>query len=157
MTALTRLLEAGRAAHPQLMIDTCIIEHSTVGTFNSTTGNYPLTWTQIYAGACRIKGPEAGSTAISTGVAQVDAGEAEQTTTRQTLVLPYSATADVAIGDRVTVTRASRTDAVFLVVGTVDSTTMTARGYVIERVSASGGGVAGHPGGDLVAIDGGGA
>ena len=127
------LVAAGRAAHDRLLVDTCVIEHATSGTFDPDTGDYPTTWETVYAGPCRVKGPTAGQAAVD----QVQAGEAEQTATRQTLVLPHDTTAQVAVGDRVTVSRVGAATLLFLVVGTVDTTTMTARGFVVEHLDVA--------------------
>lgn len=131
------------------MVDTCVIEHPTEGSFDDDTGDFPLTWAAVYTGPCRVKGPTAGNAAVS----EVQAGEAEQTLTRQTLVLPHGTGADVTAGDRVTVSRVGSPTLVFLVVGVVDATTMTARAFLIERLQPGGVTPVGHA--DAGVIDGG--
>lgn len=146
---ISTLLAAGRGRHRQLMVDTCVIEHATSGVIDDSTGDYPLTWTTVYTGPCRVKGPTAGNAAVT----EVQAGEAEQVTTRLTLVLPHLGAPLVSIGDRVTVTRVGSPTLLFLVVGTVETTTMTASAFVVEQVQPGGVVLAGHPGGDW--LDGG--
>lgn len=133
--SISALLVDARAAHLALMIDTCVIERQAAGTFNTSTGDYDsASWATIYSGACRVKGPHAG--AITT--TEKFAGEAEQSTQRQTLVLPHGSEDDIRMGDRVTVT-GSNEDTTFRVVGQVDTTTMTARSILIEKIEAPGG------------------
>lgn len=125
------LVAAGRAAHTRLLVDTCVIDHPEAGVFDPVTGGYPLTWTTVYSGPCRVKGPTAGNAAVD----QAQAGEAEQTVARPVLVLPHGTAPDVAVGDRVTVTRTGSATSVYTVVGAVDATTMTAAAFQVEAVT----------------------
>ena len=128
--SISALLVDARAAHLALLVDTCVIERQAAGTFNTSTGNYDsASWSTIYSGACRVKGPSAGSITVT----ERPAGEAEQSTQCQTLVLPHGTTSDLRMGDRVTVT-GSNEDTTFRVVGQVDTSTMTARSVYIEKI-----------------------
>lgn len=147
--SVQQLVAAGRAAHNALLVDSCVIEHATQGAFNDTTGEYPLTWSTVYSGPCRVKGPSAGN--VTVGAEQ--AGDAEQTVVRHTLVLPHGSATTAATGDRVTVSRVGSPSGVFLIVGAVDSTTMTARAFYIERLADGTAPTAGHV--DAGIIDGG--
>ena len=115
-----------RAQHGSLMTDRCVIDRDTRGPLDAVTGNYADTWTALYSGKCRLKGPHAGAITVT----EKQAGEAEQATTWQTLVLPHGSASDVSVGDRVTINAAQT----YRVVGQSDSTTMTARSLLVERI-----------------------
>ena len=140
------LLARARATHAQILTDTCQISRTTRGALNTTTGQYATTTEVLYTGACRVKGPGAGQAAVD----DVTAGEAQQQRTRQALVLPhwtarpeYSPeyapasydTRSVRPGDVVVITAGSLVGASFVVVGQVDSTTMTGHSILIEAVA----------------------
>lgn len=59
--SVASILARGRAAALARMTDACVIERLTKGAFNSTTGEYPDAWTEIYSGRCRIKSQGGGS------------------------------------------------------------------------------------------------
>lgn len=128
MTAVELLLTRARVRARTVMVDTCIVEHLTPGTLNTTTGAITSTPTTVYSGPCRIRSTTAANT---TSVERIT-GDAEQVVHRPVLLLPYNdpgaSAAD--IGDRVTVNSSST----YTVVARLDSTTATARGYLIESV-----------------------
>lgn len=126
---LAPLLTAGRIAHERLMVDTCTIDHPNVGGFDDDTGDYTVTWSPVYTGACRVKGPAAGSALV----AEPQAAGAEQTLLRHTVVLPHGSPVPSA-GDRVTVTGGPLLGVVFTVVGLADSSTSSARSLLVERL-----------------------
>lgn len=128
--SVTLLIEAARAAHALLLIDTCVVERPQNGTLNTSTGAYTATYLTIYTGACRVKGPGAGQATPQ----EVLAVEAEQQLTRHTLVLPYGTAAGVAAGDRVRLTAGAMNGSTFTVVGVSASTSMSARSILIELV-----------------------
>lgn len=128
--SIPRLVARGRAFAQRVMVDECTITRATAGAFNATTGNYAQTTATLYTGVCRVKGPSAGNAAPQ----EVEAGDAEQVRTRQTLVLPHGEATTVDEGDLVTMTAGTLSGQTFTVVGVVDATTMTARALLVERV-----------------------
>ncbi len=124
------LVARARIAHESLMLDTCDITRSQTGELNATTGDYTTTWAPIYSGACRVKGPPAGNANPD----EVQAADAEQLRTRQTLVLPHGSAAGVANGDRVQITAGPLLGVTFTVVGVVDASTMSARSLLVEQI-----------------------
>lgn len=130
--SIPQLLARGRAAHERLMRDTCTITRVSTSTFNTTTGDYSTTTASIYSGVCRLKGPTAGNAAPQ----EVQAADAEQVRTRQTLVLPHGAASGVAEGDRVAMTSGALSGQTYTVVGVVATSTMTADAVLVEQVQA---------------------
>ena len=128
--SIDALIARGRAAHERLLVDTCTITRVASSTFNATTGNYATSTSTIDTGACRLKGPTAGNAAPQ----EVEAADAEQVRTRQTLVLPHGAAASVDEGDQVAMTSGALNGLTFTVVGTVATTSMTADAVLVERV-----------------------
>lgn len=128
--SVPRLVARGRSFAERVMVDACTITRVANGAFNATTGNYAQTTSTLYTGVCRVKGPSAGNAAPQ----EVDAADAEQVRTRQTVVLPHGEAATVDEGDIVTLTSGALTGQTFTVVGVVDATTMTARALLVERV-----------------------
>ena len=90
------MLARGRAAALQLMVDECLIERLTPGSFNSTTGDYADVWAEIYSGRCRLKSQGGGSAA--------QFGEHEVSLASYQVVLPWDMGPEIRIGDRVTIT-----------------------------------------------------
>ena len=128
--SVASILARARSRHQLLMIDTCVIERETVGSFNASTGDYDGgSWATVYSGQCQVVGPYPRAVTVT----EKDAGWAQQSTQRQQLVLPHGTTNGIEVGDRVTVT-GSNSDDVFRVVGQSDATTMTARAVLIEKV-----------------------
>lgn len=128
--SVSALVTRGRAFAESVMVDTCTIQTETRGALNTTTGAYAAsTFTTVYSGKCRVKGPPAGGGSI----AERQAGDAEQPLQRQTLVIPHGSAASISVGDKVTIT-GSNSGVEFRVVGDVDSTTMTARSILVEAV-----------------------
>lgn len=128
MTAVELLLTRARIRARAVMVDTCTVDHYTRGTMNATTGAYTDTPTTVYSGPCRIRSTTAANT---TSVERVT-GDAEQVTHRPVLLLPYNDPGASApdLGDRVTV-NGTRT---YTVAARLDSTTGTARAYLVETV-----------------------
>ena len=125
------LIVQARAAHLQLLTDTCDIARAEPGAvFDENTGGYTTEWVPMYSGPCRVKGPGAGSASVDSPIA----GEAPQVVSRQTLVLPHGAVPGLAEDDRVQITSGPLLGVTFVVVGAVDSTTMSARSVLIEAV-----------------------
>ena len=122
------LVARARQRHESLMIDTCTIVRLTPGSMNTTTGAITNTSTTIYSGKCRLR----GGTAAAATVRESDAGEAEQTSNRYALLLPYGSDTSVLVGDQATI--GSRT---FTVVGRIKTTTITAASLLVEETPES--------------------
>lgn len=128
--SLDALVGKARALHERLMTDTCTVTRVTASTFNTTTGNYSTSSATLYSGVCRVKGPPAGDA----NPQEAEAADAEQIRTRQTVVLPHGEAATVRKGDVVTVTGGDLTGQTYTVLGVSDSTTMSARSLLVERI-----------------------
>ena len=122
------LVAAGREAHERLMIDTCTIVRLTPGSMNTTTGAITNTSSTLYTGKCRLR----GSTAAAVAIRETDTGEAEQTSHRYALLLPYGSDTTIAVGDVATI--GTRT---FTVVGRIKATTTTAASLLVEETPES--------------------
>ena len=96
LSGLTGFIVRGRAWHPQVMLDACIVTRPGVRTYNPATQQYAEADTTVYTGPCRIK--------IWRGI-DVEAAEQEINVQRYYLDLPLSDTApDVRRRDTVTIT-----------------------------------------------------
>lgn len=112
------------------MVDVCVISRSTPGVFDAGTGDYATSTLTLYSGKCRLRAPSAAQVTVTERIA----GDAEQATNRAALILPAAAdTSLVEVGDRVEVTGRG----VFTVVGRAESSTLTADGFLIERVEGA--------------------
>lgn len=124
------LIAGARATHALLLIDSCQIDRPAPGALNATTGAYSPTYTLVYSGVCRVKGPSAGSAGVDSPVV----AEAGQQRARHTLVLPHGSAGAVSCGDRVQMTAGTLTGTTYTVVGVSDSSTMSAGSVSIEWV-----------------------
>lgn len=98
-TSLDDLLARGRAAHLDLMLDTCTITRAGTSALNRTTSALtPGAATTLYSGACRVKAQRLPR--------DRQAGERLTSTARYEVALPFTAvpTEPLQVGDRVTVT-----------------------------------------------------
>lgn len=94
------VLNAGRSAHLQLMLDGCEITRGGERTWDPETGAYTdLPPAVVYTGQCRVKPASVGDDA--------DAGEQLVALRRYTVELPYDAPAPVEVGDVFTTTATS--------------------------------------------------
>lgn len=91
-TALAR----GRSAAESRMTDTCTTRRQTGTTYDDTTGTTVPTWTDGYAGACRVRQP-------ATSGSRATVGEADVILQRPEIHLPMTA-ALLAPGDEITLT-----------------------------------------------------
>lgn len=92
------LLVAGRAAHGQLLVDTCTISRAGTPTLNRATSVLtPGTPTVLYSGPCRLKPQRVPR--------NEEAGERLTVVARYELALPFAslATDDLQVGDTVTI------------------------------------------------------
>jgi len=126
------LLAAGRAAHNQLLVDTCTICRPGAPTLNrSTSVLTPGAPTVLYSGACRLK-PQR--------VPRNEAGERLTVVARYELALPFAslATDSLHVGDTVTITASGDTRLVnqlFAVMAVDFSSTATAWRISVENVT----------------------
>jgi hypothetical protein len=93
------LLAAGRAAHDQLLVDTCTISRPGEPTLDrSTSVLTPGAQTALYVGACRLKPQRVPR--------DENAGERLTVVARYELALPFGsvATGTLQVGDTVTIT-----------------------------------------------------
>ncbi|WP_405673270.1 DUF6093 family protein [Streptomyces sp. NBC_01530] len=124
------LLAAGRAAHNQLLVDTCTISRPGAPTLDRTTSVLtPGPPTVLYSGACRLKPQRMPR--------DEDAGERLTVVARYELALPFAALAtDVLhVGDTVTITASGDTrlvDQPFAVLTVDFSSTATAWRITVE-------------------------
>jgi hypothetical protein len=98
------LLAAGRAAHEQLLVDTCTISRPGASTLDrSTSVLTPGAPTVLYSGPCRLKPQRVPR--------DEDAGERLTVVARYELALPFGslATDDLQVGDTVTITASGDT------------------------------------------------
>jgi uncharacterized protein DUF6093 len=98
LSGLTGFIVRGRAWHPQVMLDACVVTRIVPGTrvYNDVTQQYTEATTTVYTGPCRIK--------IWRGQDE-EAAEQEVNVQRYYLDLPLSGTApDVRRRDTVTIT-----------------------------------------------------
>ena len=124
------LLTIARALHLDVLVDACTITREAVGTLNESTGDYAVTVTTVYAGACRVR-PAGTSTVDAAGIA-VDA-------TRPTLDIPWTATFAVLPGDLVTASSGPLSGFAFEVFAEAVGTTSTCRRYTLEQQVTPGG------------------
>lgn len=95
---ISSALARGRAAAEARMVDACTVQRKT-GESEGPGGVISPTWSQVYAGKCRVQvRTEAGSPA--------DVGEASVIITRHEIHLPISAVG-ILEGDQVTMTAAT--------------------------------------------------
>lgn len=120
----TRLVARARVAHQRLMTDTVTITRNGTPTMNTTTGALTVSSSTIYTGKCRLR----GATASGAEAREPDASDAQQSTNRYALILPYGSDASVLVGDIATI--GSR---VFTVLGRVKTTTITAASLLVEE------------------------
>lgn len=121
------LVARARQRHEALMVDTCTIVRLTPGALNTTTGAITNTSTTVYSGKCRLR----SSTAAAVAIRETDTGEAEQTSHRYALLLPYGSDSTVAVGDVATI--GTRT---FTIVGRIKASTTTAASLLVEEVES---------------------
>lgn len=96
MTARS-VLDAGRAAHQQLMLDQCEIARPVAPVWDPETGTYQqLDPAVIYTGPCRVKPAGVGQ--------ETQAGEEQLAVRRYEVALPADASGPVGVGDVLTVT-----------------------------------------------------
>jgi hypothetical protein len=98
------LLAAGRAAHDQLLVDTCTISRPGTPTLNrATSALTPGAATVLYSGPCRLKPQRVPR--------DEDAGERLTVVARYELALPFGslATDDLHVGDAVVITASGDT------------------------------------------------
>lgn len=119
------LVEWARIRAEAVMIDSVSIDRTTSGAFNPATGDHSESTVNVYTGKGRVRGPSVASVTVT----ERQAGDAEQVVSRPVLLLPWSASAAVLIGDTVTVSGTEYT-----VVGYLETSTQTARSFLIERV-----------------------
>jgi len=93
-------LARGRAAHLQVMLDTCIVQHPTGQALNANDVLVP-TFATVYTGPCRIK-------AFRTGH-QTEAGQVAILLRGYDVQLPWDATGGILRGDTMTVTASDDT------------------------------------------------
>ncbi|MFE2563030.1 DUF6093 family protein [Streptomyces mirabilis] len=124
------LLAAGRAAHDQLLVDTCTISRPGAPTLNrSTSVLTPGSSTVLYSGACRLKPQRVPR--------NEEAGERLMVMARYELALPFAslATDDLRVGDAVVITAsgdARLVDQPFAVMAVDFSSTATAWRITVE-------------------------
>lgn len=124
------LLAAGRAAHDQLLVDTCTISRPGAPTLDrSTSVLTPGPATVLYSGPCRLKPQRVPR--------NEEAGERLVVAARYELALPFAALAsdDLQVGDAVTITASGDTrlvDQPFAVMAVDFSSTATAWRITVE-------------------------
>lgn len=127
------LLAAGRAAHNQLLVDTCTISRPGVSTLNRTTSVLtPGAPTVLYSGACRLKPQRVPR--------NEEAGERLTVVARYEVALPFAslATDSLQTGDTVTITASGDTrlvGEVFAVMAVDFSSTATAWRITVEAAT----------------------
>lgn len=127
------LLAAGRAAHNQLLVDTCTISRPGAPTLNrSTSVLTPGAPAVLYSGACRLKPQRVPR--------NEDAGERLTVVARYEVALPFASLAVDALqtGDTVTITASGDTrlvDEVFAVMAVDFSSTATAWRITVEAAT----------------------
>lgn len=124
---------AGRLQAEALMVDACVIERLAGQTFDETSGTYVDTWSEVYAGKCRVQAQDV------LRVPEEQAGEQLYVLRRATLSVPMSVT-DVRVDDRVTVTASALdpdlANRVYRVTDLAHKTYLTARRLPIEEVTS---------------------
>ena len=138
--SVTGLVARARAAHQQLMVDSCIITRHTRGALNTSTGDYATTQTVLYSGKCRLR----GSTAAAVTAREVPSGDAEQSANRYALILPYGVDNTVEEGDTVVFDPRDYSEGygpdyddqqrTFTVVARIKTTTITASSLIVEEL-----------------------
>ena len=127
------LLAAGRAAHNQLLVDTCTITRAGMPTLNRTTSVLtPGAPTVLYSGPCRLKPQRVPR--------NEEAGERLTVVARYELALPFAslATDSLQVGDTVTITASGDTrlvDEPFAVRAVDVSSTATAWRISVEAAT----------------------
>lgn len=127
------LLAAGRAAHNQLLVDTCTISRPGASTLNRTTSVLtPGAPTVLYSGACRLKPQRVPR--------NEEAGERLTVVARYEVALPFAslATDSLQTGDTVTITASGDTrlvGEVFAVMAVDFSSTATAWRITVEAAT----------------------
>lgn len=127
------LLAAGRAAHNQLLVDTCTITRAGAATLNRATSVLtPGAPTVLYSGPCRLKPQRVPR--------NEEAGERLTVVARYELALPFAslATDSLQVGDTVTITASGDTrlvDQVFAVMAVDFSSTATAWRISVEAAT----------------------
>jgi len=127
------LLAAGRAAHNQLLVDTCTISRPGTPTLNRTTSVLtPGSPTVLYSGACRLKPQRVPR--------NEEAGERLTVVARYEVALPFAslATDSLQTGDTVTITASGDTrlvGEVFAVMAVDFSSTATAWRITVEAAT----------------------
>lgn len=132
---LASVLARGRAAAEARMTDACTIRRGSGTVYDDTTGTTTPTWTDLYAGACRLKQPSSGSNSVG----GTTVGEAQVLLQQPELHLPISADL-LRPGDEVTITGSATDPAlpgrVFHIRAVPAHSQATARRYgVTERTS----------------------
>jgi hypothetical protein len=127
------LLAAGRAAHDQLLVDTCTISRADASTLNRATSVLtPGAATVLYSGPCRLKPQRVPR--------DEDAGERLTVVARYELALPFAslATDSLQVGDTVTITASGDTrlvDQPFAVMAVDFSSTATAWRITVQAAT----------------------
>lgn len=127
------LLAAGRAAHNQLLVDTCTISRPGAMALNRATSVLtPGAATVLYSGACRLKPQRVPR--------NEEAGERLTVVARYELALPFASLASdsLRVGDTVTITASGDTRLVnqlFAVMAVDFSSTATAWRISVEGVT----------------------
>lgn len=127
------LLAAGRAAHNQLLVDSCTITRAGTPTLNrSTSVLTPGVPTVLYSGPCRLKPQRVPR--------NEEAGERLTVVARYELALPFAslATDSLQVGDTVTITASGDTrlvDQPFAVMAVDFSSTATAWRISVEAAT----------------------
>jgi hypothetical protein len=127
------LLIDGRAAHDQLLVDTCTISRPGAPTLNRTTSVLtPGSPTVLYSGACRLKPQRVPR--------NEEAGERLTVVARYEVALPFASLAadDLQTGDTVTITASGDTrlvNQVFAVMAVDFSSTATAWRITVEAAT----------------------
>jgi len=126
-------LVTGQGLALQLMVDACTISRTTgAGVQDETTGRVTPTTTQLYAGQCQIRVPQAVAETPEVG---------DRTATLQRLIVKVPLTVeDVRIGDVVAVTAAANDPELvgrqFVVSALHHKTYPTARKLAAEEITA---------------------
>jgi hypothetical protein len=128
MSPLTGLVNAGRAWHESIMEDACAVTREGARTLNEANGQYVMSSTTVYTGACRlVVQPRQPQDAAAPG--QVEA------VTHARLDLPVSKSTGVRDGDVVTFTKSVDPALVgvkYRLRGLAGQTHATARRFFVE-------------------------
>ncbi len=92
---LESVLARGRVKALILMVDRCVIERETSGSFNSATGTYGDSWSTVYTGRCRLKGG---------GGSDSQFADHEVVLAGYQIILPWDTEPEILVNDRVTLT-----------------------------------------------------